>query len=196
MTKVKCFACQQKGHYIGQCPNRKKSKEVETSASAEVEEFSERFEREFSFMACLGGFGCMGYSGSLTWFLDSGATRNMTGMRNVFLSYKELSPGSFVGCGVCTRHRLAVKGVGKVRFQLESGGCMELAEVLYVPKLPMNILSISEFEMDGCGLVYHDGVVDLYPEEISSGTKLLIGVGMERLYRFLGDPVVVDTSGG
>ena len=77
--------------------------------------------------------------------MDSGATRNMIGMRNVFLSYTELSPGSVVGCGVCTRHRLAVKGVGKVRFRLESGGCMELVEVLYVPKLPMNILSISEF---------------------------------------------------
>ena len=137
----------------------------------------------------------MGYSGSLTWFLDNGATRNMTGMRNVFPSYTELSLDRFVGCGVCTRHRLAIKGVGKVRFRLESGGCMELAEVLYVPKLPMNILSISEFEMDGCRLVYRDGVVDLYLEGISSGTKVLIGVRMERLYRFLGDPVVVDISG-
>ena len=49
--------------------------------------------------------------------------------------------------------------------------------------------------MDGCGLVYHDGVVDLYPKGISSGTKVLIGVRMERLYRFLGDLVVVDISG-
>ena len=64
-----------------------------------------------------------------------------------------------------------------------------------VPKLPMNILSISKFEMDGCGLVYHDGVVNLYPEGISRDTKVLIGVKMERLYRFLGDPVVVDISG-
>ena len=119
----------------------------------------------------------------------------MTGMRNVFLSYIELNPYSFVGCGVCTSHRLAVKGVKRVKFRLESGGYLELVEVLYVPRLPMNILSIYKFEMDGCGLVYHDGVVDLYPEGISSDNKVLIGVRMERLYRFLGDPVVVDTSG-
>jgi hypothetical protein len=31
-----------------------------------------------------------------------------------------------------TRHVLAVEGVGSVRFQLESGGYLELAEVLYV----------------------------------------------------------------
>ena len=116
MSKVRYFGCQQKGHYAGQCPNRKKGKEVETSVSVEVEEFSERFEKEFSFMACLGGFGCMGYSCNLAWLLDNRATRNMTGMRNVFLSYTKLSLDNFVGCGVCTRHRLAVKGVGKVRF--------------------------------------------------------------------------------
>lgn len=193
LSKVRCFGCQQKGHYVGQCPN-KKGKEVETSASAAVEEFLEKFE-EFSYMACLGGFGCMGFSGSLSLFLDIGATRHMTGMRNVFLSYSELSPGSYVGCGVCTGHRLVVKGVERVKFRLESGGYMELVEVLYVPRLPMNILSNSEFEMDRCGLVYHDGVVDLYPNGVSSGTKLLISVRMERLYKFLGNPVVVDTSG-
>ena len=43
--------------------------------------------------------------------------------------------------------------------------------------------------------MYHDGVVDLYTKGNSSGTKVLIGVKMERLYMFLGDPVVVDTSG-
>ena len=53
MSKVRCFGCHQKGHYAGQCPNRKKGKEVETSAFAEVGEFSKRFEKEFSFMVCL-----------------------------------------------------------------------------------------------------------------------------------------------
>ena len=44
---------------------------VETSASAAVEDFSKKFE-EFSFIACLGGFGCMGFSGSLAWFWTVG----------------------------------------------------------------------------------------------------------------------------
>ena len=90
---------------------------------------------------------------------------------------------------------LAVKGVGSVKFQLESGVYVELAEVLYVPSLSMNILFVSGFEMDGCRLVFHDGVVDLYPEGVSSDTKVLIGVRMERLYRLLGEPVVVGSSG-
>ena len=43
--------------------------------------------------------------------------------------------------------------------------------------------------------MFHDGVVDLYPEGVSGDTIVLIGVGMERLYRLLGELVVVGSSG-
>jgi hypothetical protein len=35
----------------------------------------------------------------------------------------------------------AVKGVGCVRFQLESGGSLEVDEVMFVPELKVNLLS-------------------------------------------------------
>lgn len=185
VSKVRCFACQQKGHYAGQCPNKKKRKEeVVASESAAIVEFSKKFQ-EFSLMAYLGGIGCLRCNRNLAWFLDSGGSQHMTRMKNVFLNYSELDSRSFVRCGVSTRHVLVVKGVGSVKFQLELDGYLELTEVLYVPKVPMNILFISRFEMDGCGLMFHDGVVDLYPE----------GVRMERFYRLLGEPVFVRTSG-
>jgi hypothetical protein len=50
MSKVKCFACHKFGHYAGQCPNKKKK---QTTASAEVEEFSTKFDKEFSLIVCL-----------------------------------------------------------------------------------------------------------------------------------------------
>jgi hypothetical protein len=84
-------------------------------------------------MACLACIGCLGCTCTLAWFLDSGASRHMTRMRSVFLSFSEIDSGSYVGCGVSTIHVLAVEGVGSVRFQLDSGGYLELAEVLYVP---------------------------------------------------------------
>ena len=49
MSKVKCFACQKMGHYVGQCPNKKKKKR--TAATTEINEFAVRFERDFSFFA-------------------------------------------------------------------------------------------------------------------------------------------------
>jgi hypothetical protein len=47
-----------------------------------------------------------------------------------------------------TRHVLDVEGVGSFRFQLESGGYLELVEVLYVLEQSVNLLSISSFEID------------------------------------------------
>ena len=50
MSKVKCFACQKMGHYAGQCPNKKKKKQ-QIAATAEIDEFAVRFERDFSLFA-------------------------------------------------------------------------------------------------------------------------------------------------
>ena len=47
MSKVKCFACQKFGHYVVQCPNKKKKQVV---ASADMEEFASKFDRDFSFV--------------------------------------------------------------------------------------------------------------------------------------------------
>jgi hypothetical protein len=54
------------------------------------------------------------------WFMDSGYSWNMTRMRLVFLSLSETYSDCVVGSGPDSR--LAVKGVGSVRFQLESVG--------------------------------------------------------------------------
>ena len=48
LSTVKCFACHKMGHYAGQCPNKKKKKQQQTTASAEVDDFTARFQSEFS----------------------------------------------------------------------------------------------------------------------------------------------------
>ena len=48
---MKCFACQKMGHYDGQCPQKKKKKKKQTTTSADVENFTVRFE---SFLFALG----------------------------------------------------------------------------------------------------------------------------------------------
>lgn len=99
-------------------------------------------------MACLMGNGCLAFSGTNAWFLDSGASWHMTRMRLVFLSFIEIDTSSYVGCGANTRHVLAVKGVGSVKFQLESRGSLELYGVLFVLELPVNLPSVLAFEVD------------------------------------------------
>ena len=111
MNKVKCFACHKFGHYVGQCPNRKKKQVV---AYADVEDFASMFEREFSLIACLSA--CSG--SSRCWYIDSGASAHMTGVREVFSEIFERDINVEVELG----DDMVVKAVGrgKVAFQRES----------------------------------------------------------------------------
>jgi hypothetical protein len=89
-----------------------------------------------------------------------------------------------VGCGTSTIH--AVKGVGHVRFQLESGGSLEVVEVLFVIELKVIFLSISTLEDFGYGVMFQHGHVHIYLERATLDATTVIGVRQGRLYRLLG----------
>jgi hypothetical protein len=74
------------------------------------------------------------------WFVDNGASWDMMGMKSVFLSLSETDSECVVDSGV--KSQLVVKGVGSVRFQLESGGFLEVVRVLCMPNLKINLLSV------------------------------------------------------
>jgi hypothetical protein len=171
----------------GHVRNEKKP-EPEVSASAKIEEFVERHEREFYLMNGPLGNGCLVFEDIEVWFVDNRASRHMTGMRLVFSSLSETNSDFCVGVG--TGPQLAVKGVGSVRFQLESGGFLEVFRVLYVPEMMVNLLSVSPLEVDGFGVVFYCGRVFLYPEGATPDIAVMFGVGYESLYRFLGRPVL------
>ena len=82
MNKVKCFACHKFGHYAVQCLNKKKKQVV---ASADMEEFASKFDRDFSLVTCLST--CSGTSG--LWYIDSGASAHMSGVRECFSELNE-----------------------------------------------------------------------------------------------------------
>ena len=61
------------------------------------------------------------------------ASSHMTIMRSMFISVSETDSDMHVDSGFNTMH--AVKGVGTVDFQLESGGSLKVEKVSHVPKL-------------------------------------------------------------
>jgi hypothetical protein len=188
MSKVRCFACHKTGHYASQCSNKKKKKlEPKVSTSTEIVEFGEKYE-EFFLMTGLVGSGCLVFEDINVWFVDNGASWHMTGMRSVFLSFSETDSNCVVDSGIDSQ--LVVKGVGSVRFHLESGGFLEVVGLLYISKLSINLLSVSALEVDGFGVPFYYGRVFLYPEGATLDTTMLLGVRYETMYRLLGRPVL------
>lgn len=85
--------------------------------------------------------------------------------------------------------RYAVKGEGTIMFQLELGGFFEAQDVLYVPGLKKNLLSVSVMENRGFDIMFKKGQVLIHPERASPDTAVSIGVREGNLYRLRGKPV-------
>ena len=75
------------GHYAVACPEKKnKEKGKNVATPTEIDSFASQFEREFSFIASLSS---TVVSSSTMWFVDSGASRHMTGVRKQFTQFSE-----------------------------------------------------------------------------------------------------------
>ena len=56
-------------------------------------------------------------------------------------------------------YQYPIKGVGEASYQLESGKQLKMKDILYVPGLKKNLLSISGLEKKGFGVSFVDGQV-------------------------------------
>lgn len=151
MGKVKCFACQKFRHYANQCPNKKKGKgKPEVATFAEVDEFSTRFEREFSLVTCLSRS-----MANSVWYIDTAASCHMTGARELFTSLSEKDLDLDIELGDNAKYK--VMGLGTVSFWKEFEDLLEVKDVLYVPGLTKNLLLVSTMEDKGYVATFQDG---------------------------------------
>jgi hypothetical protein len=147
MSKVKFFACHKFWHYVGKCPNKKKK---QTTTSTEVEEFSTRFDKEFSLVLWLS----TRTTHSSVWYIDSGASRHMTSVCDHLKYITHISDLEVV---LGDDWVVKVVGSGTISFQRESQPPMLLRDVLYGSGLKKNLISVSTIEERGYEVLFHDG---------------------------------------
>jgi hypothetical protein len=77
-----------------------------------------------------------------------------------------------------------VKGVGTSTFQLDSDIPLQLSEVLYVPRMERNLVSISSLEDKGYKVTFYEGKVLACHKDSHINSPRVIGVRENILYRF------------
>ena len=79
--------------------------------------------------------------GEDTWIIYSGASKNMTGQKDTPSNLIEKEFPKKVSLGY--DYQYSIKGMGESTYKLDSGTPMRMKDVLYVPGLKNNLLSIS-----------------------------------------------------
>ena len=83
----------------------------------------------------------------------------------------------------------AIEGIGSTSLKLESGWSLHLEEVLYVPGLKKNLLSVGVLEDKGYTVAFTKGKAIMWPLGGDVSSAIEIGVKEGNVYRLTGNPI-------
>ena len=86
----------------------------------------------------------------------------MMGQNKTLSKLEEKSSPQKVSLGYY--YQYPIKGVGEASYKLDSGNPLKMKDVLYVPGLKKNLLSISTLDKKGFRVAFIDGQVLMWPK--------------------------------
>ena len=109
-----------------------------------------------------------------SWLIDSGASKHMTRNKDSVscLTQKDYSRKVQLG----DNYQYPIKGMGEASYKLRTKNLMKMKEVLYVPSLKKNLLSISALYSEGFRVAFVDGEVLMWPKGKTIDDATIIGV--------------------
>lgn len=200
-STVRCFNCNNLGHYAGECKKPRRERNQRTEANLVqikddepallLTEFDEKktemvLLNEENVMPRLEG-DKMEKKFSQLWYLDNGASNHMTGDKAKFSKLDENITGEVKfgdGSTVC------IKGKGSVSFRCKTGEERVFNDVFYIPSLCNNILSLGQMSEQGNKVILQGEFLWVYDKV----GKLLMRVqrSANRLYKIF----LEETHGG
>jgi hypothetical protein len=161
-SKIKFFSFNKLGHFAKYCRFRKNYPRKGKHHASTVEDdeskrnqkspSNERENRKESYLvSSLSSLASMGLK---NWLVDSGASKHMTGYKEI-LSYFETKPFAEqveLGDEKCYN----IEGVGSISFRLEYGARLHVDEVLYAPVIKKNLLLVATLEDKGYWVIFKD----------------------------------------
>ena len=117
------------------------------------------------------------------WIIDSGASRHMTGDQVRLSNLNEKRTSYKVELG--DKNTYLVEEIGQASIKLKTCNNVHLSNVLYVPGLEKNLVSISCLEDKGNRITFVDGEVLSWSRDSSIENARVIGTREDILYRLL-----------
>ena len=111
--------------------------------------------------------------GSDDWLIDSGASKHMTGFKKSFVKFSEHESPHKAKLG--DGYQYPIKGSGESSYKLDFGKSLTMKEVLFVPELKKNLLSISALDAKGMRVAFIDGQVIMWPKGKTIDDEVVIG---------------------
>ena len=112
--------------------------------------------------------------GSDIWLVESGASKHMTCYKDSLSNLTHKDSPYKVKLGY--DYQYLIKGVGESSYKLDSRKPMKMKEVLYVPRLKKNVLSISRLDEKGYRVAFIYGQVPMWPRGKTFDDAVVIGV--------------------
>ena len=145
MPDAKCKKCNQFGHETIICRNKKQEVDAQVADQDEEDQifvascFSAKYTSE-------------------SWLIDSGCTNHMTYDRNLF---KDLKPTETSKVKIGDGTYIPAKGKGTIVITTNSG-TKTISDVLYVPDIDQNLLSVGQLVEKGFDLLFGKGHCVIY----------------------------------
>ena len=116
--------------------------------------------------------------------VDSGASKHMTGYKESFINMSEHESPHKVKLG--DDYQYPIKGSGVASYKLDSEKSLKMKDVLYVPRLKKNLLSIFALDAKGIRVAFVDGQVLMWPRGKTIEYAIVIGEEDRGLYKLKG----------
>ncbi|XP_076921890.1 uncharacterized protein LOC143583475 [Bidens hawaiensis] len=147
---IECFKCHKLGHFAYECPD---TKEANFMGFDENEEIMLMAWVDDNVFMAQNNEECKNY----LWFLDSGCSNHMCGVKDKFVSFNQ----NFTIVKLGNNSRMNVSGKGNVKLCL-NGAKFVVNDVYYVLDLKNCLLSIGQLQQKGLSFLFQSNICKVY----------------------------------
>jgi hypothetical protein len=198
LSKVICFNCKRIGHYAKDYRNppsqQKQRGRFHASVAIDEEETQRRRtraatkEQEQRIESYhVSSLSVIVTKSEEVWLVDSGASKHMTGFKQNLVNYRDNKFNVKVELGDDGTY--AIKGFGSTSFQLQIGNVFHIEEIIYVPGLKKNLISVAVLEIKGYSVAFSKGKALMWPSNESMSSAMTIGAQEGGLYKLTGQVI-------